>query len=158
MPFESCLCHFVGEWEVLFEIYVHFKELYICIWDNIGYHGNHCEGLLNLCNNLDGVYPNLVNIFWSFLYLISTEQCLFQCVQLHIWQWFMNHFRLKCGTMYMYYNFAWPFDPFFYQYCLRGPFLSVQRLILIPFRIHFESCWYNLSDNFLCIICMYQCI
>ena len=58
----------------------------ICIWDKIGYHGNHREGLLTLCDNLRGVYPNLVSIFWSFLYLISTEQCLFQCVQLHVWQ------------------------------------------------------------------------
>ena len=29
MPFESCLCHFVGEWELFFGIHVHFKELYV---------------------------------------------------------------------------------------------------------------------------------
>ena len=58
----------------------------IYIWDKIGYHGNHCEGLLTLCNNLRGAYPNLVKFFWSLLDLISTEQCIFQYVQLHVWQ------------------------------------------------------------------------
>ena len=29
MPFESCLYHFVGEWELFFVIHVHFKELYV---------------------------------------------------------------------------------------------------------------------------------
>ena len=58
----------------------------VCIRDTIDYHGNHCEGLLTLCNNLRGVYPNLVKIIWSFLYPISTERCLFQCVPLHVWR------------------------------------------------------------------------
>ena len=29
MPFESCLCHFVGKWELSFGIHVHIKELYV---------------------------------------------------------------------------------------------------------------------------------
>ena len=29
MPFEWFLCHFVGEWELFFEIHVHFKKLYV---------------------------------------------------------------------------------------------------------------------------------
>ena len=113
----------------------------ICIWDKIGYHGNHCEGFFD---NLRGVYPSLVNIFWSFLDLISTEQCLFQCVQLHVWQWFMYHFRLKCGTMY---EFCMTFWPFSLPIMSMWSFFISPRLTLIPFRMHFESCWYNLSDS-----------
>ena len=135
MPFESCLCHFVGEWELFFGIRVHFKELYVF------------------------VYPNLVNIFWSNLDLISTEQCLFQCVQLHVRQWFMYHFRLK-WLWYHEPEFCMTFWPFSLPIMSMWSFFISPRLTLIPFRMHFESCWYNLSDCwiFLCFLCMYQWI
>ena len=130
----------------------------ICIWDKIGYHGNHCEGLLTLCNNLSVVYPNFVNIFWSFLYI------WFQLSNVY-----SNVYNCMCGsdlctisdwnvvpcTRILHDILSILFTNIVYVVLFISP-----RLILIQFRIHFELCWYNLSDSgtFLCFLCMYQCI
>ena len=51
-------------------------------------------------------------------------------------------------------EFCMTFWPFFLPILSMWCFFNSPRLTLIPFSIHFESCWYNLSDcgNCLCFL------
>ena len=109
MHFESCWYNLSdsGNFFVLF-MYVPVNLMYL---DDIGCHGNHCEGLLALNYNYDWCYPNLVTTFRSFLYLISSEKSRVKSQEREI--------KIAClAAIYVPFPIEvwctevwWPFDP-----------------------------------------------
>ena len=156
MPFESCLYHFVGEWELFFGINVHFNGLYVFVVQ-----------LVTMATIVKGYWPSVIfwvvftPTLWTILVILisdvnwamSISMCTIAClaviyVPFPIEMWY--HVLEFCMT-------SWPFS---LSILYMWSFFISPRLILIPFRMHFESCWYNLSDSgdFLCFLCMYQWI
>ena len=157
MPFESCLCHFVGKWELFFGIHVHFKELYV-----------FGTKLVTMATIVKGYWPSVIiwvlftPTLWTFFghsyisdfnWAMSISMCTTACLA-------VIYVLFPIEMWYHVLEFCMTFWPFYLPILSMWSFFISPRLILIQFRIHFELCWYNLSDSgtFLCFLCMYQCI
>ena len=146
MPFKSCLCHFVGKWELFFGIHVHFKELYVVGIKSV-----------TMATILKGYWPSVIisEVFnptlWTFFSrsyfngAMSISMCAITCLA-------VIYVPFPIEMWYHVLEFCMNFWPFSLPIVSMWSFFISPNLTLIPFRMHFESCWYNLSDsgNFLC--------
>ena len=139
MPFESCLWHFVGEWEFFFGIHVHFKELYV-----------FGMKLVTMATIVKGYWPSVIiwEVFtptlWTFFghsyiyfqlsnFYFNVYNCMFGSDLCTISDWYVVPFTRGLHD----------FSPISLPIMSMWSFFISPRLTLIPFRMHFESCWYN---------------